>query len=268
MFNDHMSDYIDALERLAALHQRGILTAAEFEGQKVKLLSQERNQSSKHSPELQSKAHLSGLSKKVGVAIIVTTILAMSLFAWLFTNSLPIDASRKRASVEKQGGSEPARLIQFDDLASCTPTTTFQTTLTQMRDAAADNAANGKRRTHLSSVGQSFEVRTGSSNATRDRTTIAVLPLTEIWQGLTLRELKATQWQTGIGLQLTFQESAQIAKEMLKVAGLDVTKIGEPILHTNSVIGLEELSEGSALTCLFINSNVRDYPDIREKPSN
>lgn len=269
-FLGSMADNLDSLERLAGLYERGILTAPEFEAQKARLL-QSYEQEQGHPELLHTSGRSLGYLPSTKMAIVATvgslTLIALAL--WYYQSrgdqkKLPVSA-QMRTQANALSGDE----IGFDDASQCVPSASFEAIIDDLKDAADRVGDRAVQLPVRFKSGVEVRAQTGVSNATRVRTSIASVPLSGSWKKLSLIQLKASRWPTGSGFQLSFREPARKAKALLADAGFKVGKVGELVNREGTLIGLEDLNTGSALTCLTSandpDSSEFDAPSFKAK---
>lgn len=245
-----MADNLDTLERLAVLYERGILTAAEFEAQKARLLQSNElhDLGSSQQGEVERSSSLS--PRVITVVAICAALILLGFTVWQLKISASSEKISDRPAMHLPTSSLSSREIRFTDISQCAPSESFRAIIKELigaRDQAHDDPEPVLVKF---SSGTEVQVLTDVSTATQVRTVIATASMEGSWAGLTPVQLKATRWPTGSGFQLKFSESSREAKTLLAGAGLDVGQVGTMVKRGGTMIGLEDLNSGSALTCL------------------
>ena len=253
-----MTNHLDSLERLAGLRERNILTDAEFEAEKIRLLALHRAQ------DEDNRRNGTGLGKWVAqnrtallVGLLLFVCMAAAAIGFSGLPLRPVEPAPASPPLAHPMG--PVNLmtteVSFSNFADCLPTSAFEQVLQQLRGAEEQPEQPARTVLQLGSKNNSVNVETDEFSASQHTTKIARLQLSQQWHGLTLLGLKTTDWEGGNGFQMIFSQSAHAARANLLKLGFQLPEVGQATRRDGLVTGIEDVAEGSALTCLRSNAS-------------
>lgn len=260
-----METWFEALERLATLKERGVLTEEEFAREKAAVLDERNRSATNEQSPLDSQA--SWVRRNWLVLAVPGAVVIGGALAWAALVDLPQKGTFGRrpkldgkASGEAHLTSGPAALndvLVFTSAPTCTPGGDLDRLVRAMaaQRPTADGLAESIGIERLG-VGVTPTVARLQPKADGPAVTVTQLPLKGAWQGLHLRYLRTVQWEGSPlrSFQLGFDDDVRQAATALKTAGFNSVQIGKLTVVDGSggsrtAIGLEEIGGGSALTC-------------------
>jgi hypothetical protein len=257
-----MTDRLEALERLARLKASGILTLAEFEAEKARILGESVVESQGAVGAVEPSAQRSQASYwrtvrnrpwLVGGALALG---AGALLAYVVVGDVRSATRGKRverptAPKAVPGSTAPlASLLSFRDASSCTPGQGLEDligAMTSMR-GSSNPAADASIRV------AGFEeavVPTISRPSGAEGVAIVQIPLQGSWQGLHVTRLQVATWGADdvTALQIHFDEPVDEARSVLRQVGFPLGRAEELEKAGQALVGVEAVPGGSALTC-------------------
>lgn len=266
MFKCCMQQSYEALERLAKLRDQGILTEEEFATQKSRILERLTIEAGPEKVQATAPwgANMAGVRRHpklvvVGIAVAIGLAAAALVVRDIRSASLP--TSRAANIVEKAEGELPSSgvqlpaLLAFENPRSCEASEALQDILRQLA-AAASGPSNSEVRI----AGAPMALRPVVRRVAGVGGTIIIsqLEIEGEWQGLKVSALRATESndQRISGLQIRFADPAEQVRSVLVQAGFSLDDVGKARTANGDddkrvVLGVEALTTGSALTCMY-----------------
>ena len=260
-----MSDYLQQLERLGQLLERGILTEEEFKAEKARILGQQTvpiSDNHDRKPWWQSRK----------VAIVCSSAMVAVLGVGLGLSALPqrqkySDASatspsaKKDSSAAMEGSAETK--LGFEDLRSCEPNEALASVLRRLREAGGSTNP-AKKVIEVGALNKMVDVQSAEFKAGAADITVAEAALSDEVLGLKLRSVATLSWSGGEGFRLTFADRSKTAAQALAAAGLRL----EGGLKQSSSPGkyalLTDQKTFSSLTCVKADAPT---PGTSDKPN-
>lgn len=255
-----MTDYLDRLERLTMLFERGALSKEEFEREKAHLLT---------SAETASETDLRGFAGRRrrwlfiagGVALAAGTMAGIGA-AFHIWRPGPQQNDRVQEVAEADAAITLDTLISFRDVTSCAPSDAFASLLEDLERAASTGnpAADGFIR--IAGAEDAITPITAKRRAGGGEATFSALPLDGIWHGLHVREIRTTTWNDGLGngFRIRFAEGPGQSGSVLRQLGVNLPKLGTLEPRGDRLVGIEADSSGSALVCVLSGDVATDSP--------
>ena len=254
-----MDDYLERLERLTNLFERGALSKDEFEQEKLRLRE--------GSAVLHEHPENSGQHRKwlVPVAAGGTALLGLIGGAYVLTGVAGQEDTEKDrpAGAAASNGASLDVAVSFSDSEACRPSVGFQALLDELARAAfVENvAADGVVR--VAGLGSELTPRGEVITRAGAEARVASLPVDAQWQGLRVTEIRTTRWNDGMAsaFQLRFAETAPQVAPVLKQVGLPVPKLGTLERHGKSFVAWESSPQGgSTFTCISAEATAEEAP--------
>ena len=260
-------DRLETLERLARLHQQGVLTDEELAAEKAKLLAPDEP-SAAPPPSRTPGELLSAAANRIGKkGALIAGAAAAALFggAWMagtVTNDIAAfsgPAENSSDAAEKAPAAPDVNLgqvLRFSAASSCTPSEGLQEIVDKMTDYARSGAKPAEIR-----VAGYEEPRRVRTSATQDPqgapVEIAEIKTPGLWQGLHVTAVRAASWGKAntSSLQIRFSDPAPEVRAVLKQLGFPSKALGElaPARSANGadvLIGVADAGAGSMLVCV------------------
>lgn len=262
-----MIDRLEALEQLGRLRDQRVLTEAEFEAEKARLLAQPDSppQAAAAAPlplmDYPTPPPARELFSKPSTWIVIAALLATAIGGYIGLSSTTIMKKKKDGpkAGAQAGGSDVAdpaarlsAILKFDKPAECAPANDLAAVFADLR--ALEPAATAKSVT-IGLNGPTFAadvLRAGQGNAT-----IARMAVSGTMEGLRVNELRTTRFDGSDAevIQIRFSESPDRVRGRLNEAGFSIAKPNE--LKTVDLeggrglaYGVESVTGGTALTCI------------------
>lgn len=243
-----MSDYLDSLERLAGLCQKGVLTKEEFESEKARLLAGAQVQTgtvgwASRTALFKRKTILASL---VGLTLVGGA--ALGLLVW---KDLPNSSSPNAIDESDAGTDREIRLrghVGFSDLSKCAPDPEFAQLLGRLREVAG---AAEDTSIWLSDTPHPTLITTSRGLGDAGATQIAAMPLATSWLGLRAERVDALSWNEGLAIAIHLSDTPTRVSGVLAENGLKSLKLGSPIEGTNAFFAIESRVDGvgTIFTC-------------------
>jgi hypothetical protein len=260
-----MENWYEALEQLARLRERGVLTDEEFAAEKARILSRREvpDRPAAHSDAAPS--WWSANVKWLGGGIAAAVVLGSGL-AYLATRDIGGSGSLSRAEAHRPAAKtavaamvplKPDAAVDtaftFASAAKCEPSGDLDKLVRAMqvlRPGEGDPAGIA-----LESLGVTLmpQVRRVQPKADGPAAIVAEAQVDGRWQGLHLAAVRTTTWESAplTVFQLRFREPVTQAETPLKRAGFATAHVGTlRLVGGGSAAGIETVSGGSALTCV------------------
>ncbi|MCB2062978.1 MAG: SHOCT domain-containing protein [Novosphingobium sp.] len=255
-----MDERLEALERLAVLRDRNLLSDAEFEAEKARIFSADGNKTSLSDPK-PVKLPNRKLHFLLGAILVVAAIGA----GVLVSRETGVDEPETEETAEPQtassnqdsGGNSPVRLsaiLRFENAKECRPADDLGTLLSDMRSLSPDDKSGpitlGVDGPEVRPVVQ--EVTSGNGNAA----IIAQLVAPSTWEGLRVTELRTSRYADSDieSFQIRFKETPDKVRRKLNEAGFDLPETGKLATieradgHT-LMVGIERVQGTTSLLC-------------------
>lgn len=242
-----MGDYLDQLERLAGLFERGALSKAEFEAEKARLIWP-----GARGPESSHTRLIEWFAQHKTVLAVVASLLAGTLLGVLVWQDLKEGTSP--AAVKKQDRATAAESLEgsfaFSDPGACALSLEFAAVVDQLatsserKDEATVSVAGFPEPEKIDSA----VIGSGIAEARISRVHVPGL-----WHGLKLKELRTTRWTGAEGMQMRFEQSAPQAANVLRELGFKLPVVGSLNKVGNLLIGVEDVGDGAAFTCITVS---------------
>jgi hypothetical protein len=264
-----MTDPFDALERLARLRDQNVLSDEEFAAEKARILKGLVHPGDAPAAGTRPFPLLRGFGPNgwipAGIAAALAGGAVLAFFVWSDIDSASTreregegDGARRNV-VAKSASTRPvslATVIKFANGATCAPSEGFGEVISQMRAAAGVQNAAADSAIRLLGVEEAIVPEVIRSESGALPVTLVQIQVEGDWNGLHLRAVKTAIWGTKdvSTLQLRFSEPAEQTRSLLRQLGFKLDKIGELAAVEGadggySMVGVEALDEGSALTC-------------------
>ena len=249
-----MSDYLEQLERLTNLFERGALSREEFEAEKLRLKRNDEQQSRESLPSPHMEVPVSALPRQKlllsGVAVLAIAGVVGAVLAAGRADVLPDQANTiERTSIQEESRLQDA--VSFADLANCAPGADMAALLDDMASAAqTDGGADAV--VHVAGLPDPLPVRTASQEEKGVEVRLAAVDVDTRWRGLRLREIRTVRWGDGLanGFRLQFAEPVQRVSAVLDQGGLEAPQPGSLRQVGDRLIGIERQGSGTALLCV------------------
>jgi hypothetical protein len=263
-----MSNWVQALEQVAQLRDKGILSDEEFAAEKQRILA---SRDSYESPEssldtgalaVERRRRWSWIAGGGAAALVFGALLGLAVYADISPRTPTPSRQTEKTAVAPTPpvSSLPSdtkldEFLRFASASTCEPGPQLSAAVHELTTAPIGAGGGGITLSDLRVTlprGASHEQpKVDGSGATVTET-----PLRGVWHGLHVTSLRSVTWDdTGFSsFQLRFSETAPDALSILKQAGFPLTHVGEikTISAPNdqgAAMGVEQLPEGSALTC-------------------
>ena len=261
-----MIDRLEALERLARLRDGGVLTGAEFETEKARIIAIDAG-----APQLAvtKDAHEEVTSRPpwagrvalyrnrwvlggAAVALIVGSALTYAVLGDIKSVTRPGSiAVVAKPAAQAASPTSLGTVLRFRDPGTCTPSEGLQDLLQTM--IAARNTHNQAADATIRVAGfeEAIVPVVSKSDGSDGSPTIVEIAVPGTWQGLHVTRLHTATWGTDevSALQIHFREPPEQSLSLLKQIGFPLSRVGELTQVGSSMMGLEAISGGSALTC-------------------
>ena len=257
-----MDARIEALERLARLREQNVLSEAEFEAEKARLLT-EHNEGPVGEQVL-SGGRFGGEQRRLIFYGLGAISISIAIGVWIVS---PVEISGMYADQgsDKAVGRESKRMgqdpsvtltpvLDFDNAAQCLPSKNLQDLFDEMSSLKPESE---RRFITLPAVGGTLEAK-GTRVATG---AAAGAVVTEIsapgsLDGLRVNGLRTVTFPGGAfySLQVRFSDGPGPVQRVLVNQGFDLPRVGdlkaiEPESGSSVVLGIEPVDGGTALTC-------------------
>lgn len=257
-----MDQRLEALEQLGRLRDQNVLSAAEFEVEKNRLLSDLDQVKTADSDASTWKIPESLRQNKVLIPIALSIVVALGVYLGLSSTSQIYGKkveTGENVSISKvvEKSSEPIRLssiLRFERPSECAPGDELKTLLDDMRSL---EPSGGSKSVSVGVKGPSVTPQVQRSE--QNNAVIAQLVAPGVLEGLRVAELRTTRFEGGDveGLQIRFTEDPEKVKRKLNGAGFSIPAVGE--LKTveledghGLVYGVERVPNGSSLLCTWL----------------
>lgn len=254
-----MDRRLEALEQLGRLRDQNVLSAAEFEVEKNRLLGGSEGDKTANPDVPKRKIAEIFSQKKVLVPIALVVIVALGIYFGISSTSEIYGKKVKtvengRISKETENASEPVRLssiLRFERPSECAPGDELKTLLDDMRSL---EPSGDSKSVNLGVKGPSVTPQVQRSE--KNNAVIAQLVAPGVLEGLRVAELRTTRFEGSDieGLQIRFTEDPEKVRRKLNGAGFAIPAAGE--LRTveledghGLVYGVERVPDGSSLLC-------------------
>ncbi len=260
-----MTDRFEALERLARLRELNVLTPEEFAAEKARILSADEPASSAGpmvepadlpDDEAGRKKWLpwaigGGVAAVAGAALAYSTMTELKDFP-----SKEADAGTpgvEQAELDQSGNADLQSLLQFEDPKKCELGEKLKTLTSRM---AAQQEGSGAATVAVPDFEEPLKATLGRADAEEGEggATIVAIRMPGEWNGLKVTGVRTVRW-TGsevLSLQIRFSETAEKVRRVLNAEGFTLHEVAE-LKDVGSgpsvLIGVENTSDGSALTC-------------------
>lgn len=263
-----MIDRLEALEQLGRLRDQKVLTEAEFEAEKARLLAQADSppQSAPAAAPLPlmdtaAPPPARDLFAKPSTWIVIAALLATAIGGYIGLSSTTImkktkDGDKAGAQPGSSDSADPAArlsaILKFDKPGECAPANDLAAAFADLR---ALEPATATKSVTIGLNGPSFAadvLRAQQGNAT-----IARMVVSGTLEGLRVNELRTTRFDGSDAevIQIRFSESPDRVRGRLNEAGFSIAKPNE--LKTVDLeggrglaYGVESVTGGAALTCI------------------
>jgi hypothetical protein len=251
-----VSDYIDSLERLAGLFQKGILSKEEFDAEKAKLLSNSRDDTSKERKFL-AKAFDTRQKRIVALAgLAILCGLALGAVVW---KDITADAATQNelsaSAPEANRQPDPVSpIIDFADLSGCKPGQNLAGLLGRIRESAAATRS-GDQVVYLAGTAKAAGVGSHTDNSVGRTVQLAGIRISTRWLGLNVTQLKALDFSDGSGVEIDIAEAPQQVAQVLAMNGVPELLAGKIHEESSALHAVEGYGGGgSAYTCILVRS--------------
>jgi len=271
-----MENWYEALEQLARLRERGVLTDEEFAAEKGRILSRRDAPTHAASQEVQTRSWGPANLKWLGGGVAAAVVLGGAL-AYLATRDLDGRGSSAHAqghppSVKEAVASaaplKPDTVVDgsftFSSAAKCDASGELAKLVSAMQLLRPDDANPGAVTLDSLRASLTPQVRRVQPKADGPAAIVAEAQVYGRWQGLHLVSVRTTTWESAplTVFQLRFREPVPQAQASLKRAGFTTARVGALRLVGNgSAAGLETVPGGSALTCVHGYTTAAEDPD-------
>lgn len=258
-----MSDYLEKLERLTNLFERGALSKEEFEAEKKKLLA-----------STAPAGTLAPVEEETVVGAArprwLTLGAPIALFAAVVGGGLVYLSSSRSAGhgdgAASRSGSDDNSFegaIKFTNMASCEPTEGFSDLLNQMAQAALEPEGSTGRLVKIAGHADDYDVEAVRAGNGDQKALLARIALDGQWQGLSLTELRIGRWDDGVteSLQLRFAGDPEQTASALKQLGFPILADGKASRVDGTFIALEKDGGAQFLTCMRGKTRPADEGD-------
>ncbi len=254
-----MDDYLQRLERLAGLFERGALTKEEFEAEKARLLRSEAETLRSDAETLHDRSEVSTRTPRLtrrntllvaaAGAVALGVMLAAAVWQELPFGAKPKDPGAELSS-EDMSSTSIEDLIRFSDPKSCTPAPSLSELLRKIDEAALSDSGSTDRLLRVKGFKSQLEVDASVEGSGEKEARTARLVIRRPWHDLRVTELRSTQWGDATGVQIRFQEPLAKTAAVLRNLGFHIPAIGKLAPIEAGFIGLEWVGDESALTCV------------------
>lgn len=258
-----MADRLEALERLARLKASGILTLAEFEAEKARILGDAGVEpqgpvraGEPPSRSLQAAPWRTFLSRPWLLGGGALALLAGALLAYVVVGDVRSATRAQRversAAPKAPAGAAVAlgSLLSFRDASTCTPGQGLEDLIGAM--ASVRGSSNPAADASIRVAGlEEAVVPTISRPAGAEGATIIQIPMRGTWQGLHVTRLHTATWGKDdvTTLQIHFDDPVDETRSVLRQIGFPLGRAGELQKAGQALVGVEAVPGGSALTC-------------------
>lgn len=247
------------LERLGRLKEQGALTQVEFDAEKSRLLARGDDNDVEAKPEVLGwlgpyRRHVPWAIALIAVLVATSALFGGSLISAAGKPEEKLPSASERAPTEQSRPpkAQPIVNLSFDVPSNCAPEGALADVLTAMRSL---EPSPQPVELPTEALGQlAVRVQRVNPEATKG-VVIAEADLQSRLEGLTVVALRTSRFgEDVLTTQVRFKESAERVRKTLNAKGYDLPAIGElrpgEIDEDKAfVIGVEEFSLGSALTC-------------------
>jgi hypothetical protein len=260
-------DRFEKLEKLGALRSAGILSDEEFAAEKRRILGepesaghgQPAEPSYTEAPQAEPwwKARRRLLALVAGalvLGVLFSILVTLDIFGRDSSKIGERSASAKPEGTQSEASQAASADLAFDKPSDCRPGGALRQVLEKLNSLAP--GAEAESPIEVPGLDVPIVPRVESvGGGGAGQAVAAQLAISAPWQGLTITHLRTVRWPGGTAsIQLRFAENAATAHRTLKAAGFPLAKVGEvqsvPSDGRQVLIGLEEVPEGAALTCV------------------
>jgi hypothetical protein len=259
-------DRFEKLEKLGALRNAGVLSEDEFAAEKRRILGEAEGaggpEPAESIPAEAAQAEPWWKTRRRPLALVAGAVVLGVLFSILvMLDIFGRDSGKtgeRSASAKSEAKSEASQAesadLAFDKPSECRPGGALRQVLEKLNALAP--GAEAESPIAVPGLEVPIVPRVESLGGGGPGQAVAAqLAVSAPWQGLTITHLRTVRWPGGTAsIQLRFAEDAATAHRSLKAAGFPLAKVGEvqsvPSDGRQVVIGLEEVPEGTALTCV------------------
>jgi hypothetical protein len=248
-----MTGYLEDLERLGRLREQKVLSDAEFDAEKSRILAAQRTAQAAGDEVWQDALKRPLVWGSAGVLLVVAAAI------YLGTSSVSNSSAGEVAQSDPVPATAPAnrgevrlsQILKFDVPSECAPGDDLKVLIDDMRSLEP-----GARKATLSVGGASIHPRV-QRTALKDGQSAIIAELTAPGSlaglkvtGLRSSRFDGTQMYT---TQIRFDESPDKTLRVLNGEGFDLPKVGElksvDLENGALMLGVEGIDGGSALTC-------------------
>ncbi|HEY0414567.1 MAG TPA: SHOCT domain-containing protein [Allosphingosinicella sp.] len=272
-----MDNWIEALEKLAGLKDKGVLTDEEFSAQKAEILR--RQHTAPPAPTEEAAGTPSWRTRMRGRPLLLAgvgvagALVIGALIAWSITTDIQslkgsggsADSNSSKTAAADAVVTESTNLdsfIRFAAAQTCAPDGGLATLLRVLSTLPASDSAEVGEPVPLEGLHASLQPLVGqlSPKADGSRVTVAELPLLGTWHSLHVRGIRTAVWQDSgfTSFQIRFAEPVGDVGPVLRRLGFALGGPGRlkysQAKGEGAVAGIEQQAQGSALTC------ARGYP--------
>jgi hypothetical protein len=248
-----VSDYLDSLDRLAGLFQKGVLTKEEFESEKARLLAGAQVQAG----TVRWASRTTLLNRKAVLASLISFTLiggaALGLLVWRdLPDSSPANAIGETDTISAQRTRLEGR-VGFSDLSKCAPDAGFAQLLGRLREAAG---LAEESLIWLTNSPNPILISTARASNDAGTTQIAAVPLATSWLGLHVERVDALSWNQGLATAIHLSDRSARVSEVLAENGLKGLKSGSTFQGNGAFFAIESKSDdGTGFTCGMANGS-------------
>lgn len=241
-----MTDYLNSLDRLAGLFERGVITREEFDQQKSLLLASRVPVSNDFSKSLAFLRKNAAALAMAGVGVL-GTIAFVSFIGVDLSQRLASKAERKSPmAAHPRAMNQADSVVSFESAPLCQPSDRFKNLLAQMATPALSDYGSPNRLVVFTDTNNPLPL----SEVLVNGVTLTEIQPKDQWRGLSLVSVRRAEFTTGSGFQLRFRNPIKVVQRELIRSGFSDIPVGSVKRVEDVVIGLEEVDGSVALTCM------------------
>ena len=258
-----MDERLEALERLASLRERNVLTEAEYEIEKSRLLGGQSIYDRKDDPaELDAgctnrkRWALGGILTLIAIGGGVMFAASPSGETLKGMGTGTRDAQAIKGAKQAQAPIRLSAILKFEDAHECRPADELQTLLSDMRSL---NPNDDPGTITVGVDGPAVQPTVQDASGEGASAVIAQLIAPSTWQGLRVSEIRTTRFADSEieTFQIRFKEAPERVRRKLNDAGFELPELGKLATREREdghtlALGLERTEGATTLLCSTI----------------